>query len=177
MLRSEADPDVAAGESLLKGIPDAKKLLDPKAGLVELWGYANGLRGVNEGGDLQWVVGHPVVSGDELRGAFITGWSLRKYAEYLENDARLVVAKQSEEAKEIPPLLYVFVVKANTAYGGAQTPEINTKAVTDLALSDKAKAGSFTGGVAVEERRFAVVAKPAPPLGEDAALAILWSVF
>lgn len=157
MLRSEATPDIAAGMSLTKDVPDAKKFLDAKAGLVEVYGYSEGLRWANKGGDLQWIVGHPVVRKDKLLGAFITGWSLRRYADYLEADVRRDLT-DAAGGKAIP-LVYVFVIKDNTAYGGRITPDVNTEAMTKLEIGDKVKAGDFKTNITLDARTYAVTAK------------------
>ena len=178
MLRSDADQDLAAGESLTEAIPDAKKIFEKDAGLTEVWGYSQGLRGVVKGGDLQWVVGAQVKGADgKLKGAYITGWSLRKYAEYLENHVRDHLTEVQENKSKPIPLVYVFVVKGKQAYGGSVTPDVNAKEVSDLDLVAKSKDGLFKTSITIDERAFMVVAKREPAMGEDAAIALLLSVF
>ncbi|MEQ9321744.1 MAG: hypothetical protein RIF41_21430, partial [Polyangiaceae bacterium] len=55
VLRGQTEPDLPAGKSLTDAVPDAKKFLRKGAGVVEVWGYMEGLRGVNKGGDKQWI--------------------------------------------------------------------------------------------------------------------------
>ncbi|MBI4700014.1 MAG: hypothetical protein HY744_02420 [Deltaproteobacteria bacterium] len=178
VLRSEEDPDLPAGKSLTQAIPAMKKLSEPGAGLLEAWGYMEGLRGVNKGADHQWVVGHPVKGKEgKLLGGFVTGWSLRKYAYYLEEDARAeLIRKLGEEQKaKAIALTYVFVVKGGQAYGAPVTPDVNAEAVTKLDLAAKVKAGPFRTTLEIEGRSFALEARACKPLGDDAALAVLLS--
>jgi hypothetical protein len=179
VLRSESDPDKAAGESLFKAIEGTKKLADPKAGMVEAYGSMEGLRrpGVEKGADMQWVVGHPVVSKEnKMMGSLVTGWSLRHYAYYLEEDARREFTKTAEDKTKPIPLVYVYLVKDNKPFGAPATPDVNTEALATLSLSDKAKSG-YTGFLNVDGRKFAVAAKPCPPFGDGAALAMMVSEF
>jgi hypothetical protein len=175
VLRSEEDPDLAAGKSLIEEVPDAKKIL-AGGGLIEVWGSMHGLRGYEAGADLEWLVGHPVHSTDgKLSGAFVTGWSLRRYAEYLEVHARQHLEQTAEDKTKPQPLLYVFVVKGKQAYGGKLTPELNSDQLSKMDLVTKAKAGDFREQVEIEGRKFYVTAKPAPTLADDAAIAVMIS--
>jgi hypothetical protein len=176
VLRSQTEPDLPADKSITDAIPGTKKMLAADAGLVETWGYMEGLRGVNKGGDLQWVIGHPVKNKKgEVLGAFLTGLSMRKYAEYLENHVKIHLQKQLEDPTKPIPLVYTFVVKGKTAYGGPVTPDENATAVGELDLPAKTKGGVFQGVVTLDERRFLVAAKPAPSLGDDVVIAVLMS--
>lgn len=176
VLRSEADPDLAAGEVLTKAIPDMSKLAEPGAGMLEAFGNVHGLRGVQSGPDLQWVVGHPVVdAAGKVKGSFVTGWSLRSYAHYLEEDTRRYLIKSSGDKPRAIPLVYVFLVRGTEAFGAPVTPDVNAEAVAKLDVASKAAAGSFQTRVEVEGRSFLLVAKPCPALGKDVALALLLS--
>ena len=176
VLRGQTEPDLPAGKSLTDAVPEAKKFLDEDAGLVEVWGYMEGLRGVNKGGDKQWIVGHPVKSSDgKLLGAFVTGWSLRKYAEYLENHVKIHLTKTAEDPKKPIPLVYVLLVKGKEAYGAAVTPVENATAVAELGIVDKVKGGSHESVIELDGRRFLLAAKPMPALGEDVAVVLLMS--
>jgi hypothetical protein len=53
---------------------------------------------------------------------------------------------------------------------------VNTEALAQLSLSDKAK-GGYAGAIEVEGRKFALVAKPCPAFGDDAALVLMVSEF
>lgn len=176
VLRGESDPDLAADQSLVEAIPGAKAILKKDAGLTETWGYMEGLRGVNKGGDLQWVVGHPVVADDELRGAFVTGWSLRAYAKVLEIALQGHLAKVQEDPDKPPPLFYAFIIKGDKAFGAPVTPEENMKAIGEMGIVEAVKGGgTFQKTVEIDGRNFVIAAKAAPALGEDVAIAVLLS--
>lgn len=176
VLRGESDPDLAADQSLVEAIPGAKAILQKDAGLTETWGYMEGLRGVNKGGDKQWVIGHPVVADGELRGAFVTGWSLRSYAKVLEIALQGHLAKVQEDPKKSPPLFYAFVLKGDEAFGAPVTPEENMKALGELGIVEAVKGGgSFLKTVEIDGRTFVVAAKAAPALGDDVAVAVMLS--
>ncbi len=169
VLRSEAETDLAAGNSIVKAIEDTKKLLDPKAGTLETFGYMEGLRGVNKGNQLQWVVGAPVIhDGDKLVGAVVAGWSLRLYAKYLDQHFKQTLEKAREDPTKPIPLAYVFVVKGKMAYGGPDAPDVNASALGELDLPSKVKGDElYQTTLELEARRFLVGARKAPALGDD----------
>ncbi len=176
VLRSESEPDLPAGKSLIEAIPEAKKFLSPDAGLVEVWGYMEGLRGVNKGGDMQWVVGHPVKSADgKLLGAFITGWSLRLYAKYLEDHIQIHLKKGMPDPAKPPPLAYVFIVKGDKAFGGPVTPDENAEAIGALGLVDKTKNGIYQQSLELDGRNFFIAAMAAPAMGSDVVIVLMMS--
>jgi len=177
VLRSQTEPDLPAGKSLTEAIPDAKKIFTEGAGPTEVWGYMEGLRFVNKGNDLQWVVGVPVKSKDEkVIGAFVTGWSLRHYANVLETHVKAYFDKHKADAKKPAPLVYAFVVKGKKGYGARMTPDENATAVGELDLITKAKDGMYQTKSTVDGREFSLVAKLAPALGADVAVALRLSV-
>ena len=175
--RSEGEPDLAAGKSLLQAVPETKKLADPAADLVELYGYMEGLRGVNKGSDLQWMVGHPVMVDDKLVGSFVTGFSLRLYAKFLEDDLRFQLSQEQEKTTKAIPLMYVFIVRGDGAYGAPITPDVNADALVKLELPAKVASGPYAGALDVEGRHFVVAARPCPELGDGVGLAIMLSEF
>src|SRR5262249_40351613 len=58
VLRSESDPDLLAGKSVVAAFPLLKKALEPASGNVEVFGEMTEMRGVKAGPDQQWVVAH-----------------------------------------------------------------------------------------------------------------------
>ncbi len=176
VLRSEADPDLAVGQSLFKEVPGAKAFFE-KAGLVEVFGYMHGLRGVQTGGDRQWLVGHQVkTTSGGIPGAFVTGWSFRRYVEFLENDARRNLSDTAIDKKRPIPVVYLFLVQGEQAFGGPVTPDVNTEAVGRLGLASKVGDGVFQTSLVLEGNRFAVSAQKLPALGADVLLVALASV-
>jgi len=177
VLRSETDPDVLAKKSLLAAFPALKKATDPGGGLTEAWGEMTELRGVRNGPDRIWIAAAPVKDDKgQIKGMFVTGWSLRAYARRLENSATLAVREAAEKAgRKNPPLVYVFVVKGKSAYGTPVTPDVNAQAIEGLDLIGKTAGGPYHGTLEITGRGFGVAGVRAPELGADAALAVLAS--
>jgi hypothetical protein len=177
VVRSEADPDVLAKQSILAPFPALKKALAPSGGLTETWGEQKDLRGAKSGPDLIWAAAAPVKDDKgRVKGLFVTGWSLRAYARRLESSAISAVKEAAEKAgKKNPPLVYVFVVKGKTAYGTPIAPDVNAQAVEGLDLIGKTAAGPYRGTLEITGRGFGVAGARAPELGDDAVLAVLAS--
>ncbi len=173
--RAESDPDLAADKSLIKAVPETKAMLDKSEKLVEVFGYMEGLRGVNKGNEMQWIVGAPVLVEGELKGAFVTGFSLRRYAEVLENTLKAKLTEETEKNKQMMPLFYNFILKGDKAYGTSVTPDENMAAVAEQNPIANMQGGSFSKTIEVEGRPFHLAAKPAPALAKDAAVAIMLS--
>ena len=177
VLRSEADPDSAAQKSILVPFPNLKKALEPGGGLVEQFGEMPELNGVRGKSDMQWVLAHPVKDGGgTVKGMFVTGWSFRRYAYYLEESAKreLHDAAQKEGKKSVP-LIYVFMLRGQKAYGAPLTPDVNAEALEKLDPIGKTSAGPFRGQLTITERTFGVGAARTPELGADAGVAVLLS--
>jgi hypothetical protein len=176
VLRSESDPDLPAGKSLTEAVPEAKKILEADKGIVEAWGSMHELRGFEKGDDMQWIVGSPVKGKDgELKGAYVSGWSLCKYANYLEDHARRHLTQIAEDPEKATPLLYVILVKGDKAYGGGLTPDVNLEAVAKLDAVKQAGDGTYKTSVTIEEREFLVAARRLTALADDVAVVVMIS--
>lgn len=176
VVRSEADPDVLAGRSLLIAFPALKKAAEPTAGVVETFGEMKELRGVRTGPDLAWVAAAPVVEKGQSKGVFVTGWSFRAFAYHLETMLKMHITEVSEKQhKKVAPFAYVYVVKAGKAYGTPTTPDVNAKTIEDLDLAHRTFTGTYHEGRDITGRAFGLAAVKAPDLGDDAFLAILFS--
>jgi hypothetical protein len=173
VVRSETDPDVLAGKSIVAAFPALKKALDGT--FAEALGEYQDLRGVRTGPDLLWVAAAPVKDDKgQQKGLFVTGWSMRLYARRLETAAVAAAREAAEKAgKKNPALVYVFVVKGKTAYGTPIAPDVNAQAVEALDVVGKTSAGPYRGTLEITDRGFGVAAARAPELGDDAALAVL----
>jgi hypothetical protein len=176
VLRSEADPDLLAGKSVIKAFPPLQKALEPGSGVVEVFGEMQEMRGIRTGQDLAWVAAHPVKQGDKVAGIFVTGWSFRLFARHLEETAKrhLLEASQKENKKNVP-IAYVFMVKGKTAYGAPLTPDVNAQAIENLGVVEKAASGLFRTNLEITGRSFGLSAQRTPELGDDAAIAVLLS--
>lgn len=176
VLRSEAETDLAAGNSLTKAIPETEKLFKDGAGLLDTFGHMDGLRGVNQGNQLQWVLGMPVVKDGKLIGALIAGWSLRLYAKYLETNFIQALEKKKEDPTKANPLAYVYIVKGKMAYGGPHAPDVNATMLGELDLPSLVKGDAlYEASKEVEERSFIIGARRAPKLGDDICIAAMLS--
>lgn len=178
VLKSEADTDRLVDKNVFEPFPELKKAAAKDSGTVEVFGEMEEMRGVRNGQDLAWVLAHPVPGPEgEPRGVFVTGWSFRAYALYLEDAAKRNLRDEAEKLGEKNvPLVYVYVVKAGKAYGAPVSPDVNAKAIEDLGVLEKVKGGSWTGTVPVTGREFGVAARKVSSLGDDAAVAVLLSV-
>jgi hypothetical protein len=177
VLRSEADPDVLAGKSIVAAFPPLKKVLDPGGAPTDAWAEVKDLRGARNGPDLIWAIAAPVKNekGD-TKGMFVTGWSLRSLAYHLETSARMAAVEAAEKAgKKNPPLVYVFVVKGKTAYGTPLAPDVNAHALEALDVLGKTAGGPYRSNLDITGRGFGVAGARAPELGDDVVLAILAS--
>ena len=176
VLRSEADPDVLAGKSIVATFPELKKALEPSSRLVEAFGEMKELRGVRTGPDLAWVVAAPVVDKGQSKGMIVTGWSFRALAYHLETQLKMHISQEADKKqKKTPPFGYVYVVKGNHAYGTPTTPEVNAKVVEELDLPKKAANGVYHEAREITGRMFGIAGEKVPELGEDAAIAVVFS--
>jgi hypothetical protein len=177
VLRSEANPDMLAGKSLLGAFPALKKALDPASGMVEAFGEMKEMVMAKTGPDMAWVAAVPLK--DEKgagKGMFVTGWSFRAFVYHLEQTAKMSVAEAAQKAgKKNPPLVYVYLVKGKTAYGAPGTPDVNAKMLEGMDLLGKTRGGSYRSWVEITNRGFGLAAARTPEMGDDAVLAVLAS--
>lgn len=179
VVRSESDPDRLVDKNVFASFPSLKKATEPKAGLVEAFGEMEEMRGVKKGPDTAWVLATPVVDASEkVRGVFVTGFSFRTYANYLEQQAKRVLVDNAKKANtDKVPIGYVFIVKGKNAYGAPDTPDVNADALVKLDLPGKTAGGAYRGQLEITGRTFGVAAERAKGLGDDAAIAVLSSTY
>lgn len=175
-VRSEADPDLLASKSVFASLPKLAKAIEPASGVVEDFGELKDVH-IRAGDDFTWAAAHPVKDDKgEVKGAFVTGWSLRGLAYHLEEmTKREVVEAAKKEGKKSVPVLYVFVLRGKKAYGAGQTPKVNTEAVEGLDLMSKTQAGTFTTTLDITGRTFGVAAARTPEYAEDMGVAVIAS--
>jgi hypothetical protein len=128
-----------------------------------------------KGGDGQWVAAHPVSLDGAVKGLYVTGWSWSAYAYRLENAVRGKVKSDiGKDARE--PLIYVYVVVADAAYGAPVSPEVNAKAILDQKPLGKIQGEAvFATSLEITGRDFGLAVKATPVLGKDVAVAVLRS--
>jgi hypothetical protein len=180
VLRSEADLDLLATKSVTTPFPTLKKALDPASGAVEAFGEMTEMRGLRTGQDLAWVLAYPLKDAKDARGVkglFVTGWSFRKYAAYLDDKARRHLEAASLKAeKKTVPIAYVFLLKGGKAYGSPLlSADVNAQALEGLGLLEKTATAPYKGTIEITGRSFGVAAQRTPELGDDAAVAVLLS--
>jgi hypothetical protein len=177
VVRSEADPDMLAGKSVIGPFPALKKALDPSSGLVEGFGQMKELVMAKTGPDMAWLAAVPIKDDKgQSKGMFVSGWSFRAFVYHLEQSAKMSVADAAQKAgKKNPPLVYIYLVKGKTAYGAPGTPDVNAKTVEDMDLLGKTASGNYRGYVEITNRGFGVAGARVPEMGDDAVLAVLAS--
>ncbi len=175
-LRSEADPDLLATKSVFSALPKLKKATEASSGVVEDFGDLKEIH-IRAGNDFTWAAAHPVKDDKgEVRGAFVTGWTMRGLAYHLEEmTKREVVEAAKKEGKKSVPVIYVFVLRGKKAYGAGQTPDVNTQAVEGLDLLSKAQSGNYAGTLDITGRTFGVAAARTPEYAEDMGVAVIAS--
>jgi len=173
ILRNDQEQDAMAGKNAFSAFPALKQALS--AGYVETRGSMPEAAGVTARPDGQWVAAQPVKKGGETRFLYVTGWSWSAYAYRLENALRGSV-KSALGAGAKLPLLYVYVVVADSVYGAPVSPDVNAEAIRAHAPLAKLRPdGSFDTELEITGRDFAVGVRLMPELGEKVAVAVLRS--
>lgn len=169
VLRNDRDQDSMAGKPVFQAFPGLRAALEGR--YVEARGDLPEAAGVKGRGDGQWVAGAPIRAGGEVRALYVTGWSWSSYAYRLENHARSLVRGEQKE-----PLVYVYVVVGDQAFGAPVSPDVNAKAILALDPLGKAAAdGAFSSPLTIEGRDFGLATQTVPALGEKVAVAVLRS--
>jgi hypothetical protein len=175
VLRTDQEVDRMAGKALFSSFPELKKAL--AGGYVETHGSMPEASGVQGKEDGQWVAAFPVMVGDKARGLYVTGWSWAGYAYRLETSVR-----DSEQSKRIErgsgkmPLLYVYVVVGDKAYGAPVSPQVNADAIVKQKPLAKLGPGrTFATTLEITGRSFALAARLTPELGPNICVSVLRS--
>lgn len=176
VLRSEIDPDRLVEQDLLSVYPGLKKALEPNSGLVEAYGEMDALRAVIEGNDTAWVVAHRVEGTDgKAAGLFVSGWSMRYYAGFVQDALRIEMnEKTANESKKVE--LYFFILKGSGAFGHTEAPDIHAKELLKLDIVGK-KASNYRGSYELDDKKWGVAATMTPVFGDDAAAAVVSTLY
>lgn len=176
VLRSEIDPDRLVEQDLLSVYPSLKKALEPNSGLVEAYGEMDALRAVREGNDTAWVLAHRVESKDgKAVGLFVSGWSMRYYAGIVQDALRIEMnEKTANESKKVE--LYFFILKGSGAFGHSEGPDVHAQELLKLDIVGK-KASNYRGGFELDDKKWGVAATMTPVFGEDAAAAVVSTMY
>lgn len=179
VIRSEIDPDRLVDKNVFGPFPALKGAVEGKGALAEGFGEMEEMRGVKRGNDMEWVVAHGVVGPDDkMMGAFLSGFTFRTYAAFLEDAAKRFLVEESKKAQtDRVPVVYVFLVKNGKAFGAPDTPDVNADTVLAHDVVGKSAGGLYRGQLEIEKRTFGVAAQRVKALGDDAALAVITSVY
>jgi hypothetical protein len=173
VVRSDGEQDRLAGKDVFGAYPELKGALT--GGYRETRGSLPEAAEVRGRPDAQRVVAAPIGQGASVRGLYVSGWSWSSYAYRLENAARSSARAGADKGAKVP-LIYVYVVVGPDVYGAPISPDVNAKAVKDLALSQKVQAGApFTAELELTGRMFGLAAVRVPDLGEGVVIALLRS--
>jgi hypothetical protein len=178
VLRSDQEPDQLAGKSPLEAFPVLAKVLAGET--IEARGSMPELAGAKAGGDEQWFAATPMRdSSGTLRGVYVSGWSMRRFAYHLEEALRSELhseALRANEGRSKLPLLYVFVLAGPKVYGAPVTPLVNAEALEQLDLASKTASGTvYHQTIEITGRSFGLAAQRAPKMGPDIGVAVLRS--
>jgi hypothetical protein len=178
VLRSDQAPDQLAGKSLLASFPAIEKVLAGE--VLEMRGTMAELAGARTGGDEQWVIAAPVRDAKAIvRGAYVSGWSFRRFAYHLEETLKhdlVAEALRAGESRTKQPLVYVFVFAGPKVYGAPVTPLLNSQTLEALDLVGKTDKGiAFHQQLEITGRGYGLAAARTPKMGRDVGVAVLRS--
>jgi hypothetical protein len=174
ILRSDMDHDALASKSLFEAFGALRGALTGK--YVETRGSLPEAAGVRGRPDGQWVAATGVMKGGEAAGVYATGWSWSAYAYRLENQLRSTVRSEATSAGTKEPLVYVYVLVDQEAFGAPVSPAVNAKAIKDSGLMGRATGDApVDTAQEIEGRDFGIAVKRVPALGEHVAIAVVRS--
>jgi hypothetical protein len=173
LIRTDQDPDQMAGRGLFTAFPELKAALDGK--YIESRGTmpeASGVRGRSDG---QWIAAQPIGEAGAVKGLYVTGWSWSAYAYRLERALGSALRSELKEGEKLP-LVYAFVIVDKEVFGTPISPEVNAKAIAQVApLTGASASAPTTFELEIDGREFGLAVELAPDLGKDVAVAVLRS--
>jgi hypothetical protein len=174
ILRSDRTPDMMSGKNLWAAVPGASAVMQGKP--VETRGSLPEAAGVKGRPDGQWFSLVPITVEGAVRGAYVTGWSWSAYAYRLETALRNELKTQARNDKTKEPLVYVYVIVGDKAYGAPVSPEVNATAIM-RAVSNVRLTGDqvWSSVIDITGRSFALAVHTAPDLGSEVSIAVLRS--
>lgn len=173
IIRNNLDEDDMAGQELFKVYPNSREAL--KKDYLEFTGSWDVARGVNGRPDAQWVASARIATKDNpAAGLLVAGWSWSSYAYRLELGLRSQVLGDTKEGDKVP-VLYVYVIVGDHAYGAPVSPEVNGEAIVKLNPLEKAKDGVWVSPLEVTNHHFGLAVAKVPELGSNVGVAVLRS--
>jgi len=173
VIRSDQEQDRMAGRPLFKAFPGLKQALTGK--YVETHGAMEEASGVKGKPDGQWAVAQPIKAGGDTKGLYASGWSWSAYAYRLEFRLRSRLKSALDEYDKMP-LIYVFMVVDQAAYGAPVTAPVSQETVSKLDSMSKLDGdGMFCTTLDITGRGYGLAVKGVPVLGKGIGIAVLRS--
>lgn len=173
IIRNDQEQDLMAGKNLFGSFDALRGALSGK--YVEARGSMKEAAGVRGRPDGQWVAAVPVRVKNQVAGLYVTGWSWARYAYRLELSLRNDL-KSSLSPGDNLPLVYVYLVVGDAAYGAPISPDVNAKVVVEQRVLSKAQDKQiYATPLEITGRQFGLAAGRVPELGQDVAVAVLHS--
>ncbi len=173
VIRDDDEQDTLAGKPLLPSFPGLAPVQTGQ--YVESRGSMLEIAGVRGRSDGQWIAAQPVLSGTDVKGWYVTGWSWSAYAYRLERSLSSSLRSGLAEGEKMP-LAYVYLVVGTDVYGTPISPEVNAQAIGALSPLKNASATTpATFQLEIAGREFGLAVELAPDLGKDVAVAVLRS--
>ena len=173
VIRDDDEQDTLAGKPLLPAFPGLAPVQSGQ--YVESRGSMAEVAGVRGRGDGQWIAAQPVLSGSDVKGWYVTGWSWSAYAYRLERALASNLRAALSEGEKMP-LAYVYMIVDKDVYGAPISPEVNAQAIGALSPLKNASATTpVTFELEIAGREFGLAVELAPDLGKDVAVAVLRS--
>lgn len=173
VLRADTATDDLAEKNIFSAFPELAQVASKS--YVETRGSMPEAAGVRGRPDAQWVAAVPVKVGADVRGAYVTGWSWSAYAYRLETALRSSVMGETAEGDKVP-LLYVYVIVKDAAFGAPVAPVVNGKAILQLQPLEHLQGDQiWSSALDIEGRSFGVAIQRVTELGADVAIAALRS--
>jgi len=173
-IRNDLEQDVMAGQNVWALFPELAKTQG--GGFVAATGLFAGARGPEP--DRDWVAAVPVADDHgAFAGTLLAGWTMRRFANHLQESIRHDLAEALSKAKDPGklPIVYVTIFDRAGVFAAPLTPAVNEKALVDLDLVGKTQAGPAHGVLSITDRDFGYAAQRAPSLEPEGGVAILWS--
>jgi hypothetical protein len=128
--------------------------------------------------DKDWLAAVPVADkSGKLRGMLVTGWSLRVFANHLQENLKRDLQEKLQKSGETGklPVFYVGVFDREGVYMPRLTPEVTEKALKDLKPFDQTGAGRAQGVLNITGRDFGWAAARVPKLGAELGVVVVRS--
>lgn len=173
ILRNNLEEDDMAEKNLFQVYPETKAGLSKD--YLETQGSWDIARGVNGRPDAQWLAMSRIKVNEQAEGLFLSGWSWSSYAYRLEMALRSEVMGETKSGDKVP-LLYVYVIVGDQAYGAPVSPVVNGEEIVKLNPLRKAQGKPmWTGAIEITRRPFGLALTHMPELGSNVVLAVLRS--